>query len=1204
MKRKIRCLVSSGVVVLAASQGGLRADSVTLSPVADTFINSALPDNNAGGDTAFDAGTDGGNLGVPGVRRGLLRFDLSSLPPGATVTSVVLQLRVTRVPGIGPVNSTFDLHRLTAAWGEGTKVGNNGAPATAGEATWNSRQHGSAGWTSPGALDDVLPAASASTAVGSSLGATHSWTGAGLASDVQFWLANPAQNYGWLLRSQDEASARTVRGFGSRESGNAPSLQVGYTPPPAVIDDPIVERIPKGDIVIELQTVADGLASPVGMAVPDDNSGRMFVYDQDGRVWVVTAGGRLPTPLLDLNGRLVLLGAYDERGLLGLAVHPNFAQNPYLYTYTSEPYGGPADFQNGLGATNNHQSVIAEWRISAGNSNVVDVSSRREIMRLDQPQSNHNGGAMHFGPDGYLYITLGDGGQANDVGAGHVPGGNAQELGVIHGKLIRIDVAGSNSANGQYGIPASNPFVGTNGLDEIYAYGLRNPFTFSFDRNTGDLYLTDVGQRKVEEVNRITAGGNYGWNLREGSFWFDPATGNLVTAPVRTPPPDLIDPIAQYDHDDGAAAIGGYVYRGSAIPALAGRFVFGDWGSFAAPSGRLFYLDATNGVKELIIGAEDRPLGLWLKGFGQGPDGELYVLGNRWLGPSGKTGRVMKIVPLASPVAMTAVAVSGTNVAASWSGGAGPFAVQRKASLDEPVWANAGVTNLRSAVVAQDRSSGFFRVRDAGPQRAVPLSAALSGASEVPATPSPGTGLGLFVLEGNTLSFNLRYTGLLSEANAAHVHGPAGASGNASVLVNLAPYNGGAWGTNGTLSGVVVLTDAQKALVLAGKTYVNIHTPGYPGGEIRGQIAPVNFQAILSAAYENSPVTSSGTGLANLALVGNQLTFNVTYGGLTAAANAAHIHGPAGPRGDAGVLINLAPFNGGGFGAAGSLSGTVTLNAAQLAAVIDGLTYINFHTPNHPGGEIRGQILPHPTGVPLTVLLSGLAERPVALTNAASGEGTMSLEGNLLTFNIAYRGLSGAATAAHIHGMTNTTQSAGVLVNLAPFNGGSFGVAGTLSGSVALTAEQREAVLRGLTYVNLHTASNPGGEIRGQIAPVAMSAGLSGYNERPSPAATSGSGFATLALVRDQLTLALTYENLLSPATMAHIHGPAGFTGSAGVLVDLAPLNGGAFGTAGSLSGTVTLPVPTLLNVIDTQTYINLHTTNYPGGEIRGHLMR
>ncbi len=416
-----------------------------------------------------------------------------------------------------------------------------------------------------------------------------------------------------------------------------------------MIDDPIVERIPKGDIVIELQTVADGLASPVGMAVPDDNSGRMFVYDQDGRVWVVTAGGRLPTPLLDLNGRLVLLGAYDERGLLGLAVHPNFAQNPYLYTYTSEPYGGPADFQNGLGTTNNHQSVIAEWRISAGNSNVVDVSSRREIMRIDQPQSNHNGGAMHFGPDGYLYITLGDGGQANDVGAGHVPGGNAQELGVIHGKLIRIDVAGSNSANGQYGIPASNPFVGTNGLDEIYAYGLRNPFTFSFDRNTGELYLTDVGQRKGADVNRSPAGGNYGWNLREGSFWFDPATGNLVTAPVRTPPPDLIDPIAQYDHDDGAAAIGGYVYRGSAIPALAGRFVFGDWGSFAAPSGRLFYLDATNGVKELIIGAEDRLLGLWLKGFGQGPDGELYVLGNRWLGPSGKTGRVMKSCPWRHP---------------------------------------------------------------------------------------------------------------------------------------------------------------------------------------------------------------------------------------------------------------------------------------------------------------------------------------------------------------------------------------------------------------------------------------------------------------------------------------------------------------------------------------------------------------------------
>ena len=909
--------------------------SVELTPAADTFINSAAANSNAGGLDWFDAGTDGGNLGSLGVRRGLLRFDLGAIPVNATITSAELRLRITKVPGFGQgVDSTMSLYRMNAGWTEGTKVGPNGALASAGETTWNQREQGSSQWTSPGAAADAEAAESASASVGQALNSTQTWSGPGMVNDVQFWLANPGQNFGWLMRSQNETSLRTVRGFGSREGGaaGAPILIVNYTvddatnQPPTItitspasqstftngapititaeagdangsvtnvsffageellgsagaapysisaelfpgnyiltaqaaddqgattisegvsitvssqtIQNPIAARIPKSSVIVELQTVADGIASPLGMAVPEDGSGRMFVFDQDGRVYVLGPDGtRLPAPLLDLNSRLVLLGAYDERGLLGFALHPDFAQNQLLYTYTSEPVDGAADFQTGV--TNNHQSVVAEWRVSGSDSNVVDVSTRREVLRIDQPQSNHNGGAMHFGPDGFLYIALGDGGAANDVAAGHVPGGNAQDINRIWGKLLRIDVAGTNSANGAYGIPQDNPFVGQEGLDEIFAYGLRNPFSFSFDKDTGDLYMPDVGQNRIEEINIITKGGNYGWNVREGNFWFDPSAGAVVTAPVRPPPTNMIDPIAVYDHDDGLAVIGGYVYRGASIPALTGTYVFGDWGSFSTPSGRLYFLDETNGVQELRIGIEDRPLGLWLKGFGQGPDGEMYLFTTRWLGPSGNTGRMLKIVPAPAPPMLTGITrANETDLSVSWSGGGAPFALQKKTSLDDASWNNSMVVVDRTANVMADSPAGFFRVADAAHVPPIPLTVNMSGAAEHPANSSTGSGMGIFALAGNSLTFNIHYRGLSGAAMAGHIHGPVNTTTNAGVMIDLAPFNGGAWNTNGTVSGVLVLTDTQKAHLLAGHTYVNIHTPDFPGGEIAGKLPP------------------------------------------------------------------------------------------------------------------------------------------------------------------------------------------------------------------------------------------------------------------------------------------------------------------------------------------------------------------------------
>jgi len=417
------------------------------------------------------------------------------------------------------------------------------------------------------------------------------------------------------------------------------------------IPDPIPQKIPESGTTIELSTVVEGWVSPIGLAAPDDGSGRLFVYDQIGLIYIVRSGTNLNDPLLDVQSRLVPLNpGYDERGLLGVAPHPQFSAHPFVYTYTSEPNGPAADFPIVLpaGETNNCQSVIAEWKIDPANPNRLDPASRREILRLDKPEFNHNGGTLRFGPDGFLYFSVGDGGAGDDQGPGHSDGGNGQDKSKILGKMLRIDVDARTSANGQYGIPLDNPFVGQAGVvQEIYAYGLRNPYSYSFDSQTGDLYLGDVGQNQIEEVDIITKGGNFGWSVKEGSFFFDANGTNdgfVTLTPVRQVPPGLIDPIAEYDHDEGKAVIGGGVYRGSAIAELMGTYVFGDLEGPEGDGGRLFLLNGSQPAT-LRIGLEDRALGLFLKGFGRGADGELYALGSTQLGPSGNGGKLLKIVP-------------------------------------------------------------------------------------------------------------------------------------------------------------------------------------------------------------------------------------------------------------------------------------------------------------------------------------------------------------------------------------------------------------------------------------------------------------------------------------------------------------------------------------------------------------------------------
>ena len=315
---------------------------------------------------------------------------------------------------------------------------------------------------------------------------------------------------------------------------------------------------------------------------------------------------------------------------------------------------GPADFSVDMPPDQiNHQSVITEWQLAAGGVN-VDPDSARVLMRIDQPQFNHNGGAIAFGPDSYLFIALGDGGGANDTAAGHGQIGNGQNINTVHGSILRIDPISPEftpdsrdavSDNGSYRIPWDNHFVGIEGIDEIYAYGFRNPYRFSFDRLSGMLIAADVGQDYVEEINIVRKGLNYGWRIKEGNFQFDPEGQNIG---LTLADPGLTDPVAQYDHDDGLSIIGGYMYYGTQIPQLRALYIFGDFSrGFTEPEGRLFTADFLTGqIQELLIGSDSHDLKLYVKGLGLDHDGEIYILASSALGPYGNTGVVLKIAAL------------------------------------------------------------------------------------------------------------------------------------------------------------------------------------------------------------------------------------------------------------------------------------------------------------------------------------------------------------------------------------------------------------------------------------------------------------------------------------------------------------------------------------------------------------------------------
>lgn len=378
----------------------------------------------------------------------------------------------------------------------------------------------------------------------------------------------------------------------------APTDRLPTAVPPAVTNRPLptttvspataqptAEAVSTSD-KIALEAVASGLTRPVYLTHAGD--ARLFVVEQPGRIRIIQDGQLLKEPFLDIVDRVTSDG--NEQGLLSVAFEPGHATTGRFYVnYTRKPDGA---------------TLIERYTVTANDPNQADKNSAAEILVIDQPEPNHNGGLIKFGPDGYLYVGMGDGGGAGDR---HGSIGNGQDPKALLGKILRLDVA--NQAT--YAIPASNPF-GT----EVWALGLRNPWRFSFDRTTGDLYIADVGQNEYEEVNFQPAnspgGENYGWRIMEGRHCFDPQSNCDQSG--------LVPPIAEYSHAEGGCSItGGYVYRGTRYPALQGQYFFADyctgtiWSLARAATGEWSRADR--------LSADMR-----ISSFGEDVNGELYVI--------------------------------------------------------------------------------------------------------------------------------------------------------------------------------------------------------------------------------------------------------------------------------------------------------------------------------------------------------------------------------------------------------------------------------------------------------------------------------------------------------------------------------------------------------------------------------------------------
>lgn len=344
------------------------------------------------------------------------------------------------------------------------------------------------------------------------------------------------------------------------------------------------------------------ISRPIVITGAGDSSGRLFVASQTGEIFMFDQANEAIEEadlFVDLTDRVIYKDRENEEGFLGLAFHPQFSQNGKFYVYYTT-------------SDRPHVSVVSEFRTAAGSQNLIgDPSTERELLRIQQPFWNHNGGTVAFGPDGYLYVALGDGGKAND------PLKSGQDLSKLLGSILRIDVDRQDDELA-YGIPDDNPFVGRKGVwPEIYAYGIRNIWRMSFDQPTGRLWAADVGQNDWEEINVIRKGGNYGWSLREAAHSFT-KDGSKGSGPNK----NLIDPLIEYPHFDdwGKSVTGGSVYRGKETPMLDGYYLYGDY-----VSGRLWAMKIDSKTEAVL---ENRPIA-WEQfpvfTFGQTDTGEVLM---------------------------------------------------------------------------------------------------------------------------------------------------------------------------------------------------------------------------------------------------------------------------------------------------------------------------------------------------------------------------------------------------------------------------------------------------------------------------------------------------------------------------------------------------------------------------------------------------
>ena len=537
---------------------GLSAEQIQLVASKDNTLyeNGAGSFSNGAGAFLFAGQT--GSMGSFEIRRALIEFDLSAIPPGSTINSASVSVTINRIPQPVVTTDLAHLHRVQVEWGEGASdagdPGGAGDAAAPGDATWIHTFFAGTYWASPGG--DFEAVASATVPFGDFEPETLVFQSAGLTSDVQGWLDNPGSNHGWMLIA-DENTVKNARRFYSRESvgtnpNEVPILTVDFTAPS------LTDNLE----LTEIANSSDGLTNPIGIVNAGDGSGRLFIVEQEGIIRILNpqTGVVLGTSFLNISTAVDSTG--NEQGLLGLAFHPDYESNGQFFVYyTYDPGPGP-DF-----------SRLARYQVSGGDPNVANTTETI-LMEFPQDASNHNGGDMHFGTDGYLYIAVGDGGGQNDEYE------HAQDVDSLKGKMLRIDVDSAPSGAekcgtvANYAIPPGNAFPGSSdGCDEILHFGLRNPWRFSFDAQTGEMMIGDVGQGEWEEIDYAAPGAsgiNFGWSCREGAHDF-PLGNACISA--------YTDPVIEYSSGTGSgncSVTGGYVFRGGSLP-LQGRYVYGDY---------------------------------------------------------------------------------------------------------------------------------------------------------------------------------------------------------------------------------------------------------------------------------------------------------------------------------------------------------------------------------------------------------------------------------------------------------------------------------------------------------------------------------------------------------------------------------------------------------------------------------------------------